>query len=106
MDHSHAGHRHDNMPSEGGATDPVCGMTVDIKPAKHTTAYKSQSYYFAAKAAKRSLRLPLQSILMLPPKCRSRLLRARFIRAPCIRKFNKSVPAHARSAVWRWNPWW
>jgi Cu+-exporting ATPase len=35
-------------PSEGGALDPVCGMTVDPATAKHRTDYRGQTYFFCA----------------------------------------------------------
>jgi YHS domain-containing protein len=30
------------------AIDPICGMTVDEKTAKFTSAYKGKTYYFCA----------------------------------------------------------
>ncbi|UCE96126.1 MAG: YHS domain-containing protein [Candidatus Bathyarchaeota archaeon] len=30
------------------AKDPVCGMDVDEKTAKHKTTYKGKTYYFCA----------------------------------------------------------
>lgn len=52
MEHNHAGHGHENIPPEGIAIDPVCGMTVSIETAKHTTAYKNRSYYFCSAGCK------------------------------------------------------
>ena len=43
--HSHHGHKPASLP-EGAARDPVCGMTVDPKGAKHRTVYQGHSYYF------------------------------------------------------------
>jgi Cu+-exporting ATPase len=37
---------HHGAPSQGGAIDPVCGMTVDPATAKHRAEYQGQSYYF------------------------------------------------------------
>ncbi len=38
-------HRHDT-PAQGGATDPVCGMSVDPATAKHSAEHDGQTYYF------------------------------------------------------------
>ena len=48
MEHQHTGHSHakEVMASEGNAIDPVCGMTVEIKIAKHIAEHKSHKYYF------------------------------------------------------------
>lgn len=43
-DHSHHGHSHG--PAEGGAIDPVCGMTVDPHTAKHRAEHNGHTYYF------------------------------------------------------------
>ena len=34
------------------AIDPVCGMTVDEKTAKHVSVYKDETYYFCAPGCK------------------------------------------------------
>ena len=34
--------------ASGGALDPVCGMTVDIATARHTTEHEGQTIYFCA----------------------------------------------------------
>jgi YHS domain-containing protein len=34
------------------AIDPVCGMEVDEKTAKHKTEYKGETYYFCAPGCK------------------------------------------------------
>lgn len=34
------------------AKDPVCGMKVDKKAAKHKTDYKGKTYYFCAAGCK------------------------------------------------------
>ena len=36
------------------AIDPVCGMEVDEKSAKHTAVYKGRTYYFCAPGCKMS----------------------------------------------------
>jgi P-type Cu+ transporter len=41
-------HHHHHAPAEGGAIDPVCGMTVDPATAKHRADYKGTTYYFCA----------------------------------------------------------
>ena len=43
--HSHHGQKPAALP-EGAARDPVCGMTVDPKGAKHRTVYEGHPYYF------------------------------------------------------------
>lgn len=42
--HDHPGHAHG--PAEGGAIDPVCGMTVDPHTAKHRAEHNGHTYYF------------------------------------------------------------
>jgi Cu+-exporting ATPase len=39
-------HHHPAAPSEGGAIDPVCGMTVDPASAQHRADYQGKTYYF------------------------------------------------------------
>jgi Cu+-exporting ATPase len=34
------------------ATDPVCGMSVVMATAQHTSEYKGQTYYFCGKGCK------------------------------------------------------
>jgi YHS domain-containing protein len=34
------------------AIDPVCGMEVEEKKAKHTSEYKGETYYFCAPGCK------------------------------------------------------
>ncbi len=34
------------------ATDPICGMTVDIATARHTSARDGQTYYFCCAGCK------------------------------------------------------
>ena len=36
------------------AKDPICGMDVDEKTARHTTEYQGQTYYFCAPGCKRT----------------------------------------------------
>ncbi len=38
--------------TNGGAIDPVCGMTVVIKSAKHQADYQGQTYYFCGAGCK------------------------------------------------------
>ena len=46
-------HTHDHVvPAEGGALDPVCGMTVDTHTAKHRADYRGQPYYFCSTGCK------------------------------------------------------
>jgi P-type Cu+ transporter len=52
MNHDHAGHGHDHVPSDKSAIDPVCGMTVNISAAKHKADHKGQSYYFCSAGCK------------------------------------------------------
>ncbi len=44
----HSGHDHvsESHSRSATATDPVCGMTVKVEGAKHTTAHEGQIYYF------------------------------------------------------------
>ena len=49
-DHSHHGHAHG--PTEGGALDPVCGMTVDPHTAKHQATHNGHPYYFCSAGCK------------------------------------------------------
>jgi Cu+-exporting ATPase len=43
-----AEHHHHDAPAEGGAIDPVCGMTVDPHTAKHRADYRGHTYYFCS----------------------------------------------------------
>ena len=54
MEHQHTGHSHgkEAMASGGNAIDPVCGMAVEIKTAKHIAAHKSHNYYFCGAGCK------------------------------------------------------
>jgi len=45
-------HHHHNAPAAGGATDPVCGMSVDPAAAKHSAEYGGQTYYFCCNGCK------------------------------------------------------
>jgi YHS domain-containing protein len=36
------------------AKDPICGMDVDERTAKHTAEYQGQTYYFCAPGCKRA----------------------------------------------------
>ncbi|MBA2451423.1 MAG: YHS domain-containing protein [Chloroflexi bacterium] len=36
------------------AKDPVCGMDVDPRSAKHTSIHEGHTYYFCAPACKRA----------------------------------------------------
>lgn len=55
------------------AIDPVCGMEVDEKTAKHKTEYKDETYYFCAPGSSSRLRKTPSRILGLTasplPKC-------------------------------------
>jgi Cu+-exporting ATPase len=42
---THKHHQHGAL-AEGGAVDPVCGMSVDPHTAKHSAEYQGQTYYF------------------------------------------------------------
>jgi xanthine dehydrogenase accessory factor len=50
-DEHHDGHE---VSGQAEAIDPVCGMTVDIATARHTSEYGGQTYYFCAPGCKRS----------------------------------------------------
>ena len=55
--HDHAGHDHSNHGShtqEGGfqAEDPVCGMKVDTRTAKHRDELEGRQYYFCSAGCK------------------------------------------------------
>jgi P-type Cu+ transporter len=53
MEHEFTIVSHGEKPvAAGSAIDPVCGMTVDPKTAKHKTDYKGQTYYFCAAGCK------------------------------------------------------
>ncbi len=46
--HDHSHHSHAHGPTEGGALDPVCGMTVDPHTAKHQATHNGHPYYFCS----------------------------------------------------------
>jgi P-type Cu+ transporter len=52
MEDTNAGHVHARTPSNGSAIDPVCGMTVDIRTAKHEADYQGHAYYFCGGGCK------------------------------------------------------
>ncbi len=45
-------HHHHAAPAEGGALDPVCGMTVDPHNAKHQASHHGHPYYFCSAGCK------------------------------------------------------
>ncbi len=45
-------HHHQHAPAAGGATDPVCGMSVDPATAKHSAQHKGETYYFCCNGCK------------------------------------------------------
>jgi Cu+-exporting ATPase len=47
-----AEHHHNKAPVQGGAVDPVCGMTVDPQSAKERADYKGKTYYFCCAGCK------------------------------------------------------
>jgi P-type Cu+ transporter len=44
----HEHHHQHGAPTQGGAIDPVCGMTVDPHTAKHRADYRGHPYYFCS----------------------------------------------------------
>jgi len=44
--HQH-GHHHD-LPGDRTATDPVCGMSVDVETAKHVAEHEGETFYFCS----------------------------------------------------------
>mgnify|MGYP001948446991 CR=1 FL=1 len=49
MEHScHAHAHHHDLPGDRTATDPVCGMSVDIETAKHVSEHDGETYYFCS----------------------------------------------------------
>lgn len=36
------------------AKDPICGMDIDEKTARHTSEYQGKTYYFCAPGCKRT----------------------------------------------------
>ncbi len=45
-------HKHNEAPAAAGATDPVCGMSVDPGTAKHSAEHQGQTYYFCSNGCK------------------------------------------------------
>jgi P-type Cu+ transporter len=52
MENPHTGHLHASAPSENGAIDPVCGMSVDIATAKHVADHQGETHYFCGGGCK------------------------------------------------------
>jgi P-type Cu+ transporter len=52
MQSPRAGHMHVQTPSAGNAVDPVCGMSVDIKSAKHIADHQGEAHYFCSGGCK------------------------------------------------------
>ncbi|EYD71439.1 heavy metal translocating P-type ATPase [Limimaricola hongkongensis] len=49
MDHSCHAHAHNHdLPADRIATDPVCGMSVDVETAKHVAEHKGETFYFCS----------------------------------------------------------
>jgi Cu+-exporting ATPase len=49
MDHSsHAHAHHHPLPGDRTATDPVCGMSVDVEAAKHVSEHGGETFYFCS----------------------------------------------------------
>ncbi|MGB5559838.1 MAG: YHS domain-containing protein, partial [Paracoccaceae bacterium] len=50
MDHDHLGHQAHKKIPEGAktATDPVCGMTVEVKEDTRSETYDGKSYHFCS----------------------------------------------------------
>ena len=44
--HQH-GHHHD-LPGDRSATDPVCGMSIDVETAKHVSEHEGETFYFCS----------------------------------------------------------
>jgi Cu+-exporting ATPase len=42
---------HATLP-EGTAIDPVCGMSVTVEGAQHTSQYQGRTYYFCGKGCR------------------------------------------------------
>ena len=52
-DHKGGLHGHNDLAMQSAsAIDPVCGMTVDPKTAKHKADHKGHSYYFCSAGCK------------------------------------------------------
>ena len=64
--HDHAHH----APATGSVLDPVCGMTVDPKTAKHKAEHSGETYYFCSAGCKTintSTAPPPTSAVIPPP---------------------------------------
>ncbi|MGR3499212.1 MAG: heavy metal translocating P-type ATPase [Limimaricola soesokkakensis] len=49
MDHDcHAHAHHHDLPGDRTATDPVCGMSVDVETAKHVSEHEGETFYFCS----------------------------------------------------------
>ncbi|WP_334061229.1 heavy metal translocating P-type ATPase [Limimaricola cinnabarinus] len=49
MSHSsHAHAHHHDLPGDRSATDPVCGMSVDVETAKHVSEHEGETFYFCS----------------------------------------------------------
>ncbi len=46
--HAHHDHTHHSLPADRSATDPVCGMSVDVETAKHVSEHEGETYYFCS----------------------------------------------------------
>jgi Cu+-exporting ATPase len=52
MEDPHARNMDAHTPSEVSATDPVCGMSVNVGTAKHIAVHQGETYYFCAAGCK------------------------------------------------------
>lgn len=48
------------------ALDPVCGMSVEMAAARHTSVYRGQTYYFCCPACKREFEREPERFLVVP----------------------------------------
>jgi P-type Cu+ transporter len=76
MDHS-SGHDHlarfaghDHAKASGPGTDPVCGMTVDPRTARHAE-YQGATYYFCSEACRSKFLTDPKRYLAPAPKAAS-----------------------------------
>lgn len=48
---------HPEHPSAASATDPICGMTVDIATAEFSASHSGETYYFCGAGCRKAFAL-------------------------------------------------
>ena len=104
--HKHSHHGKPAALPEGAARDPVCGMTVDPKRAKHRTLYEGHPYYFCSPGCLTKFEADPARYLEKEPLPAPAVPEGTIYTCPMHPEIRQPGPAHALFAAWLWNPFW